>query len=133
MEQGYLELPLNGTRTVIGTTDAANDFFIRADNRGRLLICDETVRRSFRIRHILFNGRLTVFFSPVDEELTPNDCFTFELGLVSDAMAVPVSQSVSIRIVPKEEEKEKKPRPPKSPKPPSEGHETQPSELCAAH
>ena len=120
MEKGHLELPLNKTRTVIGTTDAANDFFIRADNRGKLLISDESVRRRFRIRHILFNGRLTVFFTSADEGLAPNDSFTFELGLMSDAMAVPVSQSVSIRIVQEEEEKEKKPRPPKPPKPPSE-------------
>ena len=111
-----LELPLNKTRALVATTDAVNDFFIRADNRGQLFISDETVRQRFIIKHILYNGRLTVFFSPADEKLQAGDFFEFALGLISDSTAAPLTQPVSMKILPEEEEKKKRPSPPK-PKP----------------
>ena len=111
-----LELPLNKTRAFVATTDAVNDFFIRADNRGQLFISDETVRQRFAIKHILYNGRLTVFFSPAGESLQAGDFFEFTIGLVSDSMAEPLIQPVSLKLLAEEEVKKKKPTPPK-PKP----------------
>lgn len=112
-----LELPLNKTRAFVAATDAVNDFFIRADNRGQLFISDETVRRRFSIKHILYNGRLTVFFSPADESLQAGDFFEFELGLVSDSMTAPLTQPVTVKILAEEEEKEKKKSKKKNKKP----------------
>lgn len=115
-----LELPLNKARAFVATTDAVNDFFIRADNRGHLYISDESVRRRFSVKHILYNGRLTVFFSPADESLRAGDTFEFDLGLVSDSMPGPIAQPVAITIQAEEAKKEKKPKPPKPPKPPKD-------------
>ena len=110
-----LELPLNKARAFTAITDATNAFFIRDDNRGRLFISDDTVRRRFSIKHILYNGSLTVFFSPAHESLQAGDFLEFGLGLDSDSMAAPLTQSVSVKILPEEAEKKKKPRPPKPP------------------
>ena len=110
-----LELPLNKARAFTAITDATNAFFIRDDNRGRLFISDDTVRRRFSIKHILYNGSLTVFFSPAHESLQAGDFLEFGLGLDSDSMAAPLTQSVSVKILPEEAKKKKKPRPPKPP------------------
>jgi hypothetical protein len=107
-EAGPLLLPLNKTRAFVATTDAVNDFFIRADNRGGLYISNETVRQRFAVKRILYNGRLTVFFTPADDTLQAGDLFEFELGLVSDSMPAPLTQPVAVKLVPEEEETEKK-------------------------
>lgn len=120
-ENGPLDLPLNKTRTFSAVTDAVNDFFIREDNRGRLFVSDETIRERFRIKRILYNGRLTVFFTPADKDLSPGDLFEFDLGLVSDSMPAPLSQPVSIRIEAEEPIPDNPPGPgPKPPKPPKD-------------
>lgn len=120
-ESESLELPVNKTRAYTGITDAVNDFFIRADNPGHLYISDNAIRERFSIKHILYNGRLTVFFSSAGENLQSGDFFAFELGLVSDSMPAPLTQPVSLKIVPEEQEKPKKPSPPKpKPKPEDE-------------
>ena len=111
-----LELPLNKTRAFVAVTDAANDFFIRADNRGELFISNDAVRQHFTIKRVLYNGRLTVFLSPADGRLQAGELFEFELGLVSHSMPEPLSQSVSVRMLPEEDEKKKKHSRPK-PKP----------------
>lgn len=119
-ETESLELPLNKSRAFVATTDAVNDFFIRSDNRGALYISEETIRRRFTIKHILYNGRLTVFVSVGDESLQPGDSFEFELGLLSDSMPAPLVQPVSLKVLVEEKEKKKKPRRPKPPKPPKD-------------
>lgn len=109
-ESEPLELPLNKARAFTATTDAVNDFFIRADNQGRLFVSDEKVRARFAIKHILYDGHLTVFFSPADDTIQAGDFFEFELGLVSDSMSRPLTEPVSIKILAEEEEKDKKKR-----------------------
>ena len=65
-----LELPLNKTRAFVATTDAVNDFFIRCDNRGQFFTSDKTIQKRFSIKHILYNGRLTIFLHPSAENFT---------------------------------------------------------------
>lgn len=105
-----LEIPLNKPRAFIGITDAVNDFLIRADNRGELVVSDNDVEQKFTVKHILFNGRLTVFFSPESDALQAGDNFQFSLGLVSPSMPYPLTQPVSLKLLPEEEPKEKKKR-----------------------
>jgi hypothetical protein len=121
---GPIDVPLDRTRAVAGTTDAVNDFFIRADNRGQLYISEDAVRKRFSVKRILYNGRLTVFFEPVSDSLQAGDLFEFELGLVSSSMPEPLTQLVTLRIAPEEGEpkprpwkrREKKPEPEEEPK-----------------
>ena len=63
LDSESLEIPLNKPRAFVATTDAVNDFFIRADNQGRLLFSDHRISECFTVKHILHNGRLTVFLS----------------------------------------------------------------------
>ena len=115
-----LELPLNKSRAFTATTDAANDFFIRADNRGRIHISDDGIRARFIIKHILYDGRLTIFFSQADESLQAGESFVFNLGLVSDSMPESLAQRVTLKLLPNEQVTKKKPRPPRPPKPPKD-------------
>ncbi|MDE0704633.1 MAG: hypothetical protein OXH59_13025 [Rhodospirillaceae bacterium] len=105
-----LEIPLNKARAFIGITNAVNDFLIRADNRGELVISSENIRRHFTIKHILHNGRLTVFFSPESDDLQADDRYSFSLGLVSPSMPHPLTQPVSLKLLAEEEPKKKKKR-----------------------
>jgi hypothetical protein len=93
-----IEVPINKTRSVAARTDAENEFFVRADNVGRLVV-DETSREKFSVRAQLHNGRLTVYLDPRENKLAVGDTATVQLSLIDDAMANPVTDQVTIRIV----------------------------------
>ena len=113
-----LEIPINGRKAFQATTDAVNDFFIRANNRGYLDISKTQVRERFSVKHILYNGRLTVFLNPADESLRPGDVFKFQIGLNSESMPAALTQPVSIKLLSAVKKVPNPPRPPKPPKPP---------------
>ena len=115
-----LLVPLNRTRVVTGTTDAVNDFFIRTDNPGRLHISDERVRQRFTVKQILYDGRLTVFFTPADETLAVGETFGFEIGLDADSMPAPLTQPITLKLVPEEDKPKQKAKSKNKPKEPED-------------
>ncbi len=116
-ETDPLELPLNKPRAIKATTDAANDFFTRVENKGRLSISRIRIREQFAVRHILHNGQLTVFFEIVDSDINSGNVYEFELGMDSDSMPIPITHPMRIKVLPNAVGKKKVPRPPVPPKP----------------
>lgn len=93
-----MDLPINYSRPFSARTDAENGYLIRDDNRGRLFLSDETLRKKFVIRQSLRDGRLTVFLQPVAGRVKAGDSFTFDIGLHDDGMAAPVTDTLTVRI-----------------------------------
>lgn len=91
------ELPVNRTLPVSAKTDAVDDYFTRPDNRGRLYTSDPKMKEAFTVSTQMHNGIVTVFFKPT-EKAEAGDEFTFELGLVDDALASPVVDRLVIRL-----------------------------------
>lgn len=115
-----IELPINRTRPIAGRTDAENGYLNRPDNPGTVLVPD-TIAVRFGLRSHLHNGRLTVYFSPVEGKIKVGDSFTFRIGLQDPAMALPVEDELTIRIT----EEEAAPVQPKAKKSPSESRSGQ--------
>ena len=103
-----IDLPINRTRPVAARTDAENGYLDRPDNCGRLVI-DDAVASRFAIRAQLHNGRLIVYFGPVEDAVKVGDSFRLSLGLKDPAMPAPVEDNLTIRIV--DEEAPPPPRP----------------------
>ena len=112
-----LEIPLNKPRAFKAATDAVNEFFTRPDNKGRLFISNSLVRERFAVRHILYNGRLTVFLELVGNGSMAGEIYNFDLGLHSDSMPIPVTRPVSVKILSAEDGKIKPPKPTPRPRP----------------
>jgi hypothetical protein len=114
-----IDLAINKSKPIGAETDVRNDYFVRDENQGRLWISDESVGEKFVVRRSLRNGRLTVYLNPVEGRLNIGDSLTFRIGLQDDAMAEPVSDEITVRIVAAEAEKpkEKSQTPPKVKKP----------------
>lgn len=108
VRDGGLSIPINKTRPVAARTDAENGYLQRSDNRGHLIIDDE-IRSRFSIRSQLFDGRLTVFLTPIEGQVQVGD--TFECGITLHDDAMPEALSVTIAVTVVDEEKE--PAPPR--------------------
>jgi hypothetical protein len=96
-----IELPINRTRPITGRTDAENGYLNRPDNPGRLIV-PEAIAGRFAFRTHLDNGRLTVYFDPIETKVKIGDSFTFHIGLQDPAMAAPVEDELVIRITDEE-------------------------------
>lgn len=105
-----VSVPVNKARPVVGLTDVENGYLLRADNTGQVYFSDETVREMFTIRQSLHDGRLVLFFTPVEEKVASGTVFTFEVGLFDPGMPAPVTDKLTIRVVDPAEENEKKKR-----------------------
>jgi hypothetical protein len=101
-----IAVPINRTRPASARTDAENGYLQRPDNKGRLLIEPSTAQH-FGIRTQLHDGRLTIYFDPVEDALKVGDTFTFTVGLQDDSMPLPVQDVLTIRIVDEEKEQKK--------------------------
>ncbi len=101
-----LDVPINRTRPVAGRTDAENGYLNRPDNQGKLLIPDD-VRGKFSIREHLHDGRLAVFFEPIEEKVRVGDKFSFKMGLQDDSMPAPVETVKFLLNIAEEAEKPK--------------------------
>ncbi|MBI3345083.1 MAG: hypothetical protein HY028_09575 [Gammaproteobacteria bacterium] len=99
-DQG-IDLPINRTRPIAARTDAENGYLGRADNQGQLVLPDEITTR-FALRTQLHNGRLTVYFDPIEAKLKAGDTFTFHIGLHDPAIPLPVEDELTIRITDEE-------------------------------
>jgi hypothetical protein len=104
-QSGFL-LPINRSRPVVARTDAENGYLQRADNRGRLLI-DQPVYDRFGVRAQLNNGRLTLYLDPIEGKLKVGDTIALKVGLQDDAMAQPVTDMITVRIVDQEKQPKK--------------------------
>jgi hypothetical protein len=111
-----VDIPINRSRPVGGRTDAENGYFSRADNTGRLLV-SENLSTRFGIRPHLFDGRLTIFINPIESVVKVGDVFPVRVELQDSAMALPVGDEFTVRIV-DEEAPQKKPKKPSKPAPP---------------
>lgn len=96
---GGLEIPVNQSRPITATTNALNDYFIRDENPGDLVIDSDVVREGFRVNKTLRNGRLTVFLTPLAGKVKVGDSFEFTIGLKDDAMPAAVEVKATVKIV----------------------------------
>lgn len=115
-----IDIPANRTRPVAARTDAENGYLDRADNRGHLILPEE-ITEKFAVRGQLHNGRLTVFFEPLEGKIQAGDIYTFAIGLQDPAMVLPVEDEITIRIVDEEVLPKPKPKPKPEPVPPKGG------------
>jgi hypothetical protein len=104
-----IELPINRTRPVACRTDAENGYLNRADNPGRVIVPD-AVGDCFAIRTHLNDGRLTVYFDPIETKLRVGQTFRFRIGLQDPAMAVPVEDELAIKMMNEEEAPARNPK-----------------------
>ncbi|QQP89824.1 hypothetical protein IGS68_00650 [Skermanella sp. TT6] len=100
-KSGVIDIPINRTRLVAARTDAENGYFQRANNPGQLLL-DDKVLKSFGIREHLQDGRLTLYFRPVEDEVEVGQTFKFKMGLKDNWMPELVEADMEIRIVDEE-------------------------------
>ena len=91
-------IPINRPRAITFVTDVRNDYLVRDENQGRLLLADSQINEKFAIRRSLRNGRLTVTLTPIEGRVNVGDAFTLEIGLVDDAMPAPVADQVEVTI-----------------------------------
>ncbi|UUX96607.1 hypothetical protein [Aquabacterium sp. J223] len=112
-------IPLNRRRPVSARTDAANGYLDRADNCGRLVVPSDIAAR-FTISVQLMDGRLTMYLDPVEGANHIGDRFTFKIGLVDPAMAIPVEDKLTVEIL-DEELPQTKVKPKPGPNPPNGG------------
>jgi hypothetical protein len=132
IRQGGLSLPINRTRPVVARTDGENGYLQRADNRGRLLIEQEIYDR-FSVRAQLHNGRLTLYLDPIENALKVGDTIVIEVGLQDDAMAHPVTDKVTVRIVDQEKEPKKTKQKAAEPKAATKGSKEGEGESAPTH
>ena len=103
LREAGLQIPINRTRPISARTDVENGYLQRAENRGRLLI-DEKIRGCLGIRAHLHDGRLVVFFDPIDGAVQVGDNFKLRMGLQDDTMPQAVyAETIDVRIVEKEQ------------------------------
>lgn len=101
-------VPVNRRRPVAGRTDAENGYLDRADNCGCVLIPDE-IQERFATTQQLHNGRLTIYFDPLEGKVSSGERFTFTVGLKDPAMPLPVEDELTIEVL-DEETPQPKPR-----------------------
>jgi len=109
-------VPINKTRPVVGLTDVENGYLVRADNKGKVIFSDDKVREYFTIRQSLNNGRLVIYFTPVEGKATAGMMFKTDVGLFDPGMAKPVTDKLELRIEEPGLKPEPNPSKPKKPK-----------------
>jgi hypothetical protein len=119
-----IEIPINRTRPMAGRTNAENGYLNRHDNQGTLTILPKDAASLFAHRAQLHNGRLTVYFDPIEERVKVGDRIKLRLALQDPAMPAPVDDEVTILITEEQVSPARpKPVPPgPTPTPPNGGH-----------
>ena len=93
------EIAVDGSRVVSFTTDAANDYLYRPDNRGRVFTIGGLGGKC-SYTSTLRNGRLTMTFRAIPSVVAPGEEISFSVGLLDEAMPEPVTENVTLRVVP---------------------------------
>lgn len=104
-----IEIPLNRRRPVAARTDAVNEYLDRPDNCGRLLVPSQIAER-FTIAQQLRNGRLIVYFDPIEGKNSPGHELTFNVGLQDPAMPAAVEDDLTLCILDEETPQPSKPK-----------------------
>jgi hypothetical protein len=122
MEKKGVEIPVNRSRPMVARTDAENGYLQRTENPGHVIL-DEKIRCCFTVREHLKDGRLALYLTPIEEEVSEGSVFSFRIGLQDEAMPAAVStETITIRIVDAAEPAPPQPpRPRPEPKPPHGG------------
>ena len=114
--QTEYSLSEKGIRVISCDTDAADDFFTRSDNRGYLLLSDDSAADKFAVKHVLKNGELEVFIMPVRGAVHAGETYSFAIGLNSEAMPQKIfSENISLKITKHQPRPTPPPPPPKPP------------------
>lgn len=92
------EIVVDGARVVNFRTDAANDYFTRPDNRGRIAILP-TLSDKFSRTHTLRDGQLAVKFQALENRVQPGEEILCYVGLQDDAMHDAVSAELRLQVV----------------------------------
>ena len=109
-------LSVQGVRVLSCDTDAADDYFTRAENRGSLSINDKSAKAKFSVRGQLKNGKLNLFISPMRNLVNAGEIYSFAIELKDAAMPTAVfSEKITLKMM-KSTPRVVKPTPPKSPK-----------------
>ena len=93
-------------------TDVVNDYFTRPDNRGRVFTTG--LGGKFSYTSSLRNGRLTVTFAVLRDQVRAGDEVSISVSLIDDAMPEPITEELKLRIV-----ETRKPSRPGTPRPPT--------------
>ena len=105
-----IKIPINRSRPIACRTDVENDYLRRADNRGKVILSDD-IAEKFSVREHLNNGRLTLFFNPLEERVKVGNVFNLSVALRDSETPelVETESTVELCIV----EASSKPRKPK--------------------
>lgn len=115
-EEG-IEIEMDDRRRVRFETDAANDWLVRPDNRGSVVLRGDGSGQ-FSIRSALRDGSLSVTIRPVPSAAVIGTDLALELVLHDDGMPLPVSEAIRLRVVEARPHPGPGPRPPIPPTPP---------------
>ena len=107
-----IEIPIDRSRPIGARKDAVNGYLDRPDNTGRVIVSGAVSSR-FGIRPHLFNGRLTVFLTPIESVVKVGEVVVIRIELKDPAMAQSVRDEFSVRVI-DEESPPQKPKKPKS-------------------
>ena len=101
------EIAIDGNRTIRFETDVADDYFIRPDNRGRLIVLPPLQGKFSIVEHPLRSGAFTMTFSAQRDQLDVGESMNLTVALLDDAMPEPVADLLKLVVV-----EERKPKPP---------------------
>ena len=91
------EIAVDGRRRVAFRTDAANNYLMRPENRGRVFPIGLEGRLSYP--NSLRDGRLTLNFAAQPDRVAVGDTISFTLSLLDDAMPEPVTEDLTISVL----------------------------------
>ncbi len=115
VKKSVFEIPINARKPIKATTDVVNDYFIRADATGKLVVVEHAQVRLSVHKH-LRDGRLTLFLKPIAAEVTVGEEIDFSAALEDEWNGIPdISDKFKIRIGPPETKVD--PIPPPVPRP----------------
>lgn len=98
IKENGAEIAIDGKRRIEFKTDVVNEYFSRPDNRGRLFTVG--MDGKFSHSHALLDSRLTMTFAAMPNKVAAGEEVTFSLFLHDDAMPEPVTEDLTLRIVP---------------------------------
>ena len=111
IKENGAEIAVGGRRRIAFATDVVNDYFTRPDNQGRIFTTG--LGGKFSYTSALQDGRLTMTFTALTDQVAPDNAVSFSLSLIDDAMPEPVTEELTLRVV-----ETRRPTPPGPPNPP---------------
>ena len=119
IEENGADIAINGRRSIAFQTDVTNDYLTRPDNRGRVFPIGLAGKFSYAAS--LRNGRLTLTFTALPDQVTVGERVSFTVNLLDGAMPEPVAAQLTLHIVETRRSTPSGPRPTPDPNPDLEG------------